>query len=505
MAMPESMASDPATAPDALAGLAYERPDLQPLIAQNPAAYDGLIDWILQYGTPAGIASAKERLRAKATEVPPVTVEPLIQSTSAAQISEQATELLAAVETPSGESDNEQQARDDATRVSTSAARQEGSVATGLTAAASPTFAPEAEAPGQATDPDPTVRRDRTAGAAKPSNFSEDTVLATSLPKFTPGMDAGTFPGDTQTLPPPTPITARPPAAYPRQPTTPVPAPGQTQQWSQQNSATRREPIIPPTPGMPRPGQQPAPRVPQSAVGPSVARSTAQARTSTDKSWPVVVLGVLIGLLAALLIGAVTWFFFLRDDGASSTTSETQTMAEADAEAAKARLAEEEAAEAERLAAQREREEEAAQAPAEEDKPLSKEVRFPAPTNAVSTTWLMAPSTNIACQLDAASVKCSIYAANFDLSAPGCTSKPYTVVADMDGTRWDCTLPPVPNTGATTLPYGSYGASGDVACLSTSNGMSCWDTVSGHSFAIARQGFVIGTNGSIPQADFPWG
>lgn len=61
-----ALASDPNTPAATLAQLAAERPELQPLIAQNPAAYAGLLDWIMQYGTPEGRAAATQRLQYQA-------------------------------------------------------------------------------------------------------------------------------------------------------------------------------------------------------------------------------------------------------------------------------------------------------------------------------------------------------------------------------------------------------------------------------------------------------
>jgi hypothetical protein len=44
--------SDPSTPPADLADLAYKHAELRPLIAGNPAAYQGLIDWLASLGDP---------------------------------------------------------------------------------------------------------------------------------------------------------------------------------------------------------------------------------------------------------------------------------------------------------------------------------------------------------------------------------------------------------------------------------------------------------------------
>lgn len=541
MATPESMASDPATAPSALASLAYEHPELQPQIAQNPAAYDELLNWISQYGTAEGVASANQRIHGGAQEPSPAptpepaptpTMEPApdaVPSVSPDPTPSPSPELFHSADavpstspdpvpspSPSAEPqdeyedehEDEYQGGDDVTRLSTEGSRRRSQAETSSAAITDSVYAPRQLPVDDGPGKDPTFIRSGTGKTAAVGNVGEQTVIASAPPRFTPGMNAGTFPGDTQTLPAPVPLTTRAPTGYPQP--LPAPSPEQSRKWAQSRRTEpgpTGAPIVPPTPGMPRPGMPAPPRAPQGFGGQPIQQAPAPASEPAEKGWPVVLLGVLIGLLAALLIGAITWFFFLRDDGGSSAGSETQTMAEADAEAAAARAAEEEAAaeEADRLAAERAREEEAARAAQEEEETRSREVRFPAPTNAVAISWLISPSSNISCQLDAESVRCSIYAANFDLSAPGCTAKPYTIIADEDGTRWDCTLPPVSNaSSAPTLGYGSYAASGDVACQSNQQGMSCWDTISGYSFAIARQGFMMGSNGVISQSEFPW-
>jgi hypothetical protein len=44
--------SDPSTPPADLADLAYKHAELRPLIAGNPAAYPGLLDWLGSLGDP---------------------------------------------------------------------------------------------------------------------------------------------------------------------------------------------------------------------------------------------------------------------------------------------------------------------------------------------------------------------------------------------------------------------------------------------------------------------
>ena len=54
-------AGDPATPPEVLADLAYNHPELRPLIAANPAAYEGLLEWMAALGEPAVTAALAAR------------------------------------------------------------------------------------------------------------------------------------------------------------------------------------------------------------------------------------------------------------------------------------------------------------------------------------------------------------------------------------------------------------------------------------------------------------
>jgi hypothetical protein len=45
-------AADPSTPPADLADLAYRHAELRPLVAGNPAAYQGLLEWLGSLGDP---------------------------------------------------------------------------------------------------------------------------------------------------------------------------------------------------------------------------------------------------------------------------------------------------------------------------------------------------------------------------------------------------------------------------------------------------------------------
>lgn len=67
----QHQASDPGTPPADLAALAAAHPELQPAIALNPSAYDGLLDWLRQYGDADVQSALEQRGRAADTTPPP--------------------------------------------------------------------------------------------------------------------------------------------------------------------------------------------------------------------------------------------------------------------------------------------------------------------------------------------------------------------------------------------------------------------------------------------------
>jgi len=66
----QRVALDPATAPEVLAAIAAERPELRASVALNPTAYPGLLQWLADLGDPA-VAAALAARASSATNVPP--------------------------------------------------------------------------------------------------------------------------------------------------------------------------------------------------------------------------------------------------------------------------------------------------------------------------------------------------------------------------------------------------------------------------------------------------
>ena len=131
-------------------------------------------------------------------------------------------------------------------------------------------------------------------------------------------------------------------------------------------------------------------------------------------------------------------------------------------------------------------------------------IRYPAPANAQQLTAFATPSGNISCSFNSTGVSCVInsndWAAGNYASCSG--SSHGTLSISGDSAVQSCGTSGA--TAATGLTYGQYAANGDYACSSTADGVSCWNTKSGASFALARGGWMTGSGGEIAPAQYSW-
>ena len=131
-------------------------------------------------------------------------------------------------------------------------------------------------------------------------------------------------------------------------------------------------------------------------------------------------------------------------------------------------------------------------------------IRYPAPANAQQLTAFATPSGNISCSFNSTGVSCVInsndWAAGNYASCSG--SSHGTLSISGDSAVQSCGTSGA--TAATGLTYGQYAANGDYACSSTADGVSCWNTKTGASFALARGGWMTGSGGEIAPAQYSW-
>lgn len=136
--------------------------------------------------------------------------------------------------------------------------------------------------------------------------------------------------------------------------------------------------------------------------------------------------------------------------------------------------------------------------------PTPEETKFPAPPGSVAATWFASPSGNIACQIGSDGVLCTVMENNYEAEGyADCDGGAVSLSVGASGAGLACSASPVRST-PDVLVYNTSSAVGDYACLSTQNGMTCWNTISGESFALARDGWVIGRDGAISENRFPW-
>lgn len=130
--------------------------------------------------------------------------------------------------------------------------------------------------------------------------------------------------------------------------------------------------------------------------------------------------------------------------------------------------------------------------------------KYPAPAGALAVDSFSSPSGNITCSFSADGVSCGI--SESDWADDGYSSCPSNQVGVLSATK-DKAAQSCANrapSGGNALAYGAAAAKGDYACHSTQDGISCWNTKSGQSFALARGGWMTGSTGEISPDKFRW-
>ena len=131
-------------------------------------------------------------------------------------------------------------------------------------------------------------------------------------------------------------------------------------------------------------------------------------------------------------------------------------------------------------------------------------VKYPAPAGAITVDSFSSPSGNITCSFTADGVSCGIgesdWAEDGYASCSGSKVGVLSASKDKAGQSCESAAP----SGGNALAYGAAAAKGDFACHSTQDGISCWNTKTGQSFALARGGWMTGTTGEIGPEKFTW-
>ena len=131
-------------------------------------------------------------------------------------------------------------------------------------------------------------------------------------------------------------------------------------------------------------------------------------------------------------------------------------------------------------------------------------VKYPAPAGAITVDAFSSPSGNITCSFTADGVSCGIkesdWAEDGYASCSGSQVGVLSATKDKAGQSCESAVPG----GGNALAYGAAATKGDYACHSTQDGISCWNTKTGQSFALARGGWMTGTTGEISPQKFSW-
>lgn len=489
--------ADPNTSADDLRLIAAVRPDLHTAIAAHPNAYAGLLDWMESLGNPEVVAAVAQRRAFDAGAVP--ASAPTGQSADAStqtfvdaieqsdtQVQEPAVDepVSEVTETEEGESE-----RADAKELETEEIEE---VAVESQQIAEYT-APDADSDAivsEGIDAEQPAPEQVEETPVRQSIFPESTVNAedgdhtTVLPAVNdpqasetdsfPAVDQGAQYGQT-------------PAYAPTHPQSTMPAQGQ---MPQQMPVGYMPAGAIPQQGYQQPmnyqGQYPVQEVPMKP-----------AKNSANKSL-MIILALLAVIAIVLAIGVAGAFAGWFDSGSSSDTSadsmtqsaQTHTQTPAQPQSAQTHTQE-------RTPAQ-----------PQSAKPEVKE-KYPAPSSAEVADTFSAPSGNITCTLGGDMVSCQINethwtgAAGYEVCGD---NRGALFTVDSKNTNYACANIASPMNGKyiSSLAYGSYVKNGNVACVPTQDGISCWNTISGNSFAIAREGWMFDTKGEILPSQFIW-
>lgn len=108
----------------------------------------------------------------------------------------------------------------------------------------------------------------------------------------------------------------------------------------------------------------------------------------------------------------------------------------------------------------------------------------PAPDSAQELDAVASPTGNITCSLEGDSVGCSVAEHRYGDDIEGCADGPFSIVVAGEDAAPDCSQEF--GSGAQTLAYGESAVNGDVACTSESDGMTCWNVMTGKGFTVSR-------------------
>ena len=519
--------ADPNTSADDLRLIAAVRPDLHTAIAAHPNVYPGLLDWMESLGNPEVVAAVAQRRAFDAGAVPAsaptaqsadastqtfvdaieqpetqvqesaqdVTLEPTQveeePETTVDHVTLQPETVVATSEEPAVDEPVSEVTETEEGESEQADAKEPETEETEEVAVESQQIA-EYTAPD--ADSDAIASEGIDAEQPAPEQVEETPVRQSIFPESTVNAEDGDH---TTVLP-----TVNGPQASE---TDSFPAADQGAQYAQTPAYAPTHPQS----TMPTQGQMPVGYMPAGAISqqgyqqpmnyqgqyPVQGVPMQPAKNSTNKSL-VIILAVLVVIVIVLAIGVAGAFAGWFDSGSSSDTSADSMTQSAQTNS--------------QTPAQPQSAQTNSQTPEQPQsaKPEVKE-KYPAPSSAEVADTFSAPSGNIICTLGGDMVSCQINethwtgAAGYEVCGD---NRGALFTVDSKNTNYACAniAPPMNGKYISSLAYGSYVKNGNVACISTQDGISCWNTISGKSFAIAREGWMFDTKGEILPSQFIW-
>lgn len=460
-------AADPQTPATELQQLARQAA-LRPVIATNPTAYTALLDWIAKKHEPAVLQALAQRQQAfdagQSMDMPsrrfdlsdPEEPAPLEDGTTA----DTTGAVAVSAESSAAESSAESAS---ATTTSTSSAPIVRSSILGATATGQTVEIPVEDSritPRSAQSESPT------SPSANASRVSAGNPGISGIDETPPAV-----PDPTVVLPPINTVTAYP---------------GGYAQAGQAAAPYATAPYGAGAYGAAMPGAPAMPGVPQA---PGVQKG------SSNK-----VLWVIFGILLALVIvlAAVLTTMFLSKNNAESTDSTTSS---ASAQPGKDSEGADEPGDSDKASSTDKGKDKDSADSKDEDsakakdkakdtaKPSPTETVAPAPSDAQHSNRLTTKTGNMTCSIQRADMWCTVKDQNGGIA--GCPEDQSITVAlgDSGGPVSSCTSKSDYATQGNVLEYDQTITSGDFACTSGSEGTTCWNTVTGKGFFLARQDY----------------
>lgn len=132
---------------------------------------------------------------------------------------------------------------------------------------------------------------------------------------------------------------------------------------------------------------------------------------------------------------------------------------------------------------------------------------YGAPLDTPFVMGIESPSGNIRCVGGSGGMTCTIgqqYWAGTAYEVCGGGLSQYSFALGDAGVEPICMIGDFGDVDFMVLDYGQTARSGSFACTSYVKGMTCWHQATGASIALAREGWMTGIHGPIPEEAMPW-